>query len=77
MSAIAEIERDLLGLPAADREQLVLKAWESLVQDPNAAGNPEIDPEAIDLAKDRDFEIESEKTTAISHEEFTRRTSGD
>ena len=77
MSAIAEIERDLLGLPTPDREQLVLKAWESLVQDPNAAGNPEIDPEAVDLAKDRDSEIESEKTTAISHEEFTRRTSGD
>jgi hypothetical protein len=77
MSAIAEIERDLLGLPAADRERLVLKAWESLVQDSGAAGNPDIDPEAVDLAKDRDSEIESGKTTAISHEEFTRRTSGD
>jgi hypothetical protein len=76
MSAIAEIERDLLGLPAADREQLVLKAWESLVGDPDAAGNPEIDPEAINLANERDSEIESGKTTAISHEDFIRRTSG-
>ena len=77
MSAIAEIERDLLGLPAADRERLVLKAWESLVQDPSAASDLKIDPEALELAKDRDSEIESGKTTAISHEEFTRRTSGD
>lgn len=77
MSAIAEIERELLDLPAVDRERLVLKAWESLVRDPSAAGEPEIDPEAIDIAKNRDSEIESGKTTAISQEEFTRRTSGD
>jgi putative addiction module component len=77
MSAIAEIERDLLGLPTADRERLVLKAWESLVRDPDAASNPEIDSEAINLAIERDSEIESGKTTGISHEEFIRRTSGD
>lgn len=77
MSAIAEIERDLLGLPAADRERLVLKAWESLVRDPDVASNPEIDSEAVHIAIERDSEIEARKTAAMSHEEFIRRTSGD
>ena len=77
MSAIAEIERGLLGLPAADRERLILKAWESLARDLDAAGNPEIDAAAVELAKNRDSEIDSGKTTVISHEEFIRRTSGD
>lgn len=77
MSAIAEIERDLLGLPAADRERLVLKAWESLVRDPDVASNPEIDSEAVNIAIERDSEIEARKTAAMSHEEFIRRTSGD
>ncbi len=66
-----------MGLPAADRERLVLKAWESLVRDPDVASNPEIDSEAVNIAIERDSEIEARKTAAMSHEEFIRRTSGD
>lgn len=75
MNAIAEIGRDLLGLPATDRERLILKAWESLVRDPDA--DPDIDPEGVELAEKRNGEIDSNNLAAISHEEFVRRTSGD
>ena len=77
MSVMTEIERDLMRLPSVDREQLILRAWESLVRDPDATGNPEIDPEGLELALIRDGEIDSNNSVAISHEEFLRRTSGD
>ena len=77
MSALAEIEKNLLELPTAERERLAVKAWESLVADVDASSNPAIDPEGIELAASRDAELEAAKVTALSHEEFTRRTSGD
>ena len=77
MSASIEIERDLLDLPVVDRERIILKAWESLANDPAAMANPEIDPEGVDLAVSRDREIDNNSAGAISHEEFRRRTSGD
>ena len=77
MSAQAEIERELLGLPAADRERIILKAWESLADDPAAAASPEIDPEGVDLAISREREIDSHQVSAVTHEEFRRRTGGD
>jgi hypothetical protein len=77
MSELAEIERELLGLPAADRERIILKAWESLADDLAAAASPEVDPEGVSLAISREREIDSNQVSAVTHEEFRRRTGGD
>jgi hypothetical protein len=74
MRAITELEKEILALSPIERERLAMVAWESLVSDPNAAGNPAIDPEGIHLATQRDAEIESGKVQSIDHTEFLRRT---
>jgi hypothetical protein len=76
MRAITELEKEILALPPSERERLATVAWESLVSDPNAAGNREIDPEGIRVATQRDVEIESGKVQPIDHAEFLRRTGG-
>lgn len=77
MSAVADIERELMSLPAAERERLVLRAWESLVNEESAASNPAIDPESVELAINRDSELREKAKNPISHEEFVRRTGGE
>jgi hypothetical protein len=74
MKAITELEKEILALSPSERERLAMVAWESLVSDPNAAGNREIDPGGIQLAAQRDAEIESSKVQPIDHAEFLRRT---
>jgi hypothetical protein len=76
MSKIAELEKEILALPAVERDRIAIAAWESLLSDPKAASNREIDPEGIQLAEQRDKEIESGKVKAIDHAEFLRRTGG-
>jgi hypothetical protein len=76
MSTTVDLEKQILALPAAEREQLAAMTWESLVGDPGAAGNPSIDPEGIEIAVQRDGGIESGAVQAISHAEFLRRTGG-
>ena len=76
MSTIIELEKQILALPAAERERLATAAWESLVGDPRVAGNRNIDPEGIEIAAQRDAEIESGKVQPIGHAEFSRRTDG-
>jgi hypothetical protein len=76
MSTITELEKEVLALPAAEREQLAAAAWESLVSDPGAQSDPDIDPEGIDIALQRDAEIESGTIQTIGHDEFMRRTGG-
>lgn len=76
MSTITELEKKVLALPPAEREQLATAAWESLVSDPNALSDPGIDPEGIDLAVQRDAELESGAIQPIGHAEFMRRTGG-
>jgi hypothetical protein len=44
MSSISDLEKEVLALPAAEREQLATAAWESLVGDPGALSDPDIDP---------------------------------
>lgn len=51
-------------------------AWESLVDDPSVAGNRNIDLEGIEVAAQRDAEIESGAVQPIGHAEFLRRTGG-
>ena len=74
MRAITELEKEILALSPIERERLAMLAWDSLVSDPNAIVNPEIDPEGIHLAAQRDAEIESGKVQPIDHAEFLRRT---
>jgi hypothetical protein len=76
MRAITELEKEILALSPIERERLALVAWESLASDPDAPGNPAIDPEGIHLAAQRDAEIESGKVQPIDHAEFLRRTGG-
>ena len=76
MSTIVELEKEILSLTPTERERLATVAWESLVNDPAAAGNREIDPEGIQHAAQRDAEIESGKVQPIDHAEFLRRTGG-
>ncbi|MGH8573844.1 MAG: addiction module protein [Gammaproteobacteria bacterium] len=64
-----------MALPPADRERLATVAWESLVGDRSAAGDRDIDPEGIEIAAQRDAEIESGQVQSIGHAEFLRRTS--
>lgn len=76
MNTIIELEKQILALPAAEREQLAAMAWESLVGDPSVAGNRNIDPEGIKTAAQRDAEIETGTVQPIGHAEFLRRTGG-
>jgi len=61
MSTFVELENEIMSLPAAERERLATAAWESLVNDPEAGGNREIDPGGIQVALQRDAEIDSGK----------------
>ena len=44
------LEREILALPAAEREWLATVAWESLVDNPSAAGDRNTDAEGIEIA---------------------------
>ncbi len=76
MSSIIELEKEILALSPAERERLATVAWESLVSDPNAASNRAIDPEGIQIASQRNADVESSKVKPIDHAEFRRRTGG-
>lgn len=77
MSTVFELEKEILALSAAEREQLAALAWDSVVGDPSAAGDPGIDREGIEIAAQRDAEIESCGIQPIGRAEFLRRTGGD
>ena len=64
-----------LGL-AAFLVGLAAVAWESLVRDPGAARHRGIDPEGIDIAAQRDTDIEFGQVQPSDHAEFFRRTIG-
>lgn len=76
MSTITDLEKEVLALPAAEREQLATSAWESLISDPDALSDPGIDPEGIEIALQRDAELDSGAIQAIGHAEFIKRTRG-
>jgi hypothetical protein len=71
-----DLEKQVLALAPAERERLAMMAWESLIADPAAAGDRQIDPQGIEIAAQRDAEVESGKSQAIGHAEFLRRTGG-
>ena len=76
MSTLHELQKEVLSLSPAEREQLAAVLGESLVSDPKAASNREMDPEGVQLAVQRDAEIESGQIQPIDHAEFLRRTGG-
>lgn len=76
MSTTDQLEAELLRLPARDRERLALAAWESLEEATAWLADSNTDREGIVMASERDIEIESGQVTAITHEEFRRRTRG-
>lgn len=74
MSNLSKLQKDLLRLPASEREQLALSAWNSLGRGSDPAINAQLDPEGIELAMERDQQLDSGSVNAISHTEFLRRT---
>ena len=77
MNTTADLERQLLGLPPADRARLLIRAWESLVDDPAVAADPEIDPQGLRVALERDADLKNGRAESINDAEFRRRTSAD
>ena len=75
MSNLAKIEREVMSLAPEEREHLALSAWESLGDGSNAAINGMLDPEGIEIAKQRDRDLSSGSVKPISHSEFLRRIS--
>lgn len=76
MDPVIDIEKQILALPALERERLATFAWESLANDQSVAGNRYFDPEGLELARQRDAEIEAGVVKTIDHAEFLRRTDG-
>lgn len=77
MTTTADLEQQLLGLPPADRARLLLKAWESLADDPEVATDPAIDPQGLKIAIERDAELTNGSAKPIDDQEFRRRTGAD
>lgn len=76
MTDFAQIEKEVLELTPAQREQLALRMWESIIADEAATADVNLDPEGIKIARARDNEIEAATVSPISDEEFRDRTSG-
>jgi hypothetical protein len=71
-----QLEQEVLKLPPSQRAHLAVVAWDSLESDPSAAADSTVDPEGLALAAERDLEIESGTTEAITHSEFRNLTGG-
>ena len=76
MNTVAELEKVILALPPAERERIATVAWDSLIGNPGAAGDRNIDSEGIEFAAQRDAAIESSQVQTIGHAEFLQRTGG-
>ncbi|MEX0769646.1 MAG: addiction module protein [Balneolaceae bacterium] len=69
-----KLEKKILDLPPAEREQLAVTAWESLEADTAFVTDYTFDPEGVDLALKRDNEIESGSVKSMSHAQFQKLT---
>ena len=74
MSNLSKLQEDLLRLPANEREELALSAWQSLGRGSDSAINYQLDPVGVELAKERDQQLDSGSVNPISQTEFQRRT---
>jgi hypothetical protein len=77
MITFTKLQKDLLKLPANEREQLALTAWSSLGDGSDPAISALLDPQGIELAIERDQQLESGSVSALSQSEFLHRTSRD
>ena len=77
MSNLSKLQKDLLRLPANEREELALSAWNSLGRGSDPVINAQLDPQGIELAMERDQQLDSGSVHPISHTEFLRRTRRD
>ena len=77
MNTTADLEQQLLGLPPADRARLLLRAWESLVDETDVATDPSVDSKGLKIAIERDIELTSGAVQRIDDLEFRRRTGPD
>lgn len=76
MKPAARIEKDLLNLSASERLRFAIAAWDSLEGDAALMADPAVDPAGIALADERDHEIESGKSQALTDADFRHRTGG-
>ncbi len=76
MSNVAKLEKEVLSLPPKERERLALAAWESLEDESAYTTDATTDSEGVDIALQRDREIEAGSVQPINHDEFIRRTNG-
>lgn len=74
VNTLTKTQKELQRLTAAEREQLALSAWKSLGDGSDSAVSQRLDPAGIELALQRDDELESGEEIAITSEEFLRRT---
>ena len=70
--SIDQIAAEALRLPPKERAMLAESLWESLV-DPYKTPATAEDSGAVDLAMERDRQMESGEVQAISHEEMMAR----
>ncbi|MGH2645345.1 MAG: hypothetical protein ACRDE2_15430 [Chitinophagaceae bacterium] len=68
MNNLAKLEKEVMGLPAEEREQLAILVWESLEKVSMH------DDGGLEIALQRNKEIESGMITPISHTEFMKKT---
>jgi hypothetical protein len=66
MKRAAQLEKEVLSLPAEERARLASAAWESLEADPAFAADRTLDPEGVALALERDAEIEAGSVKPLS-----------
>lgn len=76
MNEIIDLKRIILALTIGERENLPKAVCESLIGDPGAASDRRIDPEAIDIAAQRDADVASAHVRAIDRAEFLWRIAG-
>ena len=72
MNTIDQLEAEILHLPPNDRERLALAAWESLMEDNDWCSNVAVDPDGLEIARQRDSELESGRVKPLNREEFNR-----
>ena len=70
--SIDQIAPEALKLPTRERALLAASLWES-IEDPFEISVDLDDESALNLAEERDREIESCKVIAISHQELMQR----
>jgi hypothetical protein len=69
---IDQIAPQALKLPARERALLAATLWES-IEDPNALADEMTDDESLELAMQRDAELESGAVAPLSHEDLMMR----